>query len=275
MFTLQTLLDTNRKPAPYEPGDEFWNDPYISKQLLKTHLATDTDQGSYKPETLRAICRYLPSAMDLKQSAAIADLGCGPGLYCAKLSGMGYALTGIDRSESSLAYAREHAPGARFVRQSYLEPFGAGQFDAAVMISQDYGVLRPEHRQLLLQNIHTTLKPGGYFAFDMPSPRAFADRTAQSAPNWYAAAAGFYRPHPHFVLEKHFAYPDIPAQCTVISVLDTEIKTYRFWMTFFSPAAIRAELEENGFAVKTIHAGLTGVAYTDSGSALGIVCQRI
>ena len=275
MFTLQNLLDTDNKPAPYEPGDEFWNDPYISTQLLNTHLATDTDQGSYKPKTLRAICRYLPSAMRLQQSATIVDLGCGPGLYCEELSGMGYALTGIDRSESSLQYAREHAPKARFVRQSYLEPFGMEQFDAAVMISQDYGVLRPEHRQLLLKNIHNALKPGGQFAFDMPSPRAFADRTAQSAPNWYAAGAGFYRPHPHFVLEKHFAYPDIPALCTIISVLDAEIKTYRFWMTFFSPDAIHAELKQNGFRVTTVLSGLTGNAYADDSTALGVICQKV
>lgn len=274
MFTLENLLKTDQRPAPYEPGDEFWNDPYISQQLLKAHLAPDTDQASYRPDTLWAICGYLPAAMGLLDRAAIADLGCGPGLYCAKLSEMGYAMTGIDRSEGSLRYATEHAPKARFIRQSYLDPFGEAQFNAAVMISQDYGVLSPGHRKLLLRNVRAALKPGGFFALDMPSPRAFADRIARNAPNWYADEAGFYRPHPHFVLEKPFAYPDIPALCDVIAVFDTQIKTYRFWQTFFSPESIRAELADCGFRVTAILSDLTGKAYDDESTMVGVICQR-
>ena len=171
------------------------------------------------------------------------DLGCGPGLYCAKLSAAGFQMTGVDRSESSLAYARAHSGGARFIRQSYLETFGENKFDAAIMISQDYGVLSPGERKTLLENIAAALKPGGRFAFDVPSLKAYEERKANGKPNWYAAEAGFYRPHGHLVLEKPIAYPDIPAICDRISVLDAEIKTYKFWQTFYTPETIGKELE--------------------------------
>lgn len=274
MFTLNDLLNTDCKPAPYETGDEFWNDPYISKQLLPFHLNPDTDLASYRPETMRAICTYLPKAMGLHAGAAIADLGCGPGLYCAKLSQAGYRMTGVDRSEHSLAYAGEHAPRAQFLRQSYLEPLGEEQFDAAMMISQDYGVLSPENRKTMLHNIRAALKPGGHFAFDVPSLRAFENRSAKTAPNWYAAQPGFYRPHAHFVLEKPIPYPDIPALCDVISVLDTQIKTYKFWQTFFSPDTIRKELEGCGFTVVEVGADLTGKEYAEDSMAIGVIAVK-
>jgi SAM-dependent methyltransferase len=275
MFTVQDLLKTDQKPAPYETGDEFWNDPYISRQLLQAHLDDSTNRASYKPQTIGAICAFLPAAMGLSTDAAIADLGCGPGLYCARLSELGYAVTGVDRSEHSLDYAREHAPQARFIRQSYLEPLGAEQFDAAIMISQDFGVLSPENRKTLLNNIHAALKPGGRFAFDVPSLRAFQDRTAHNAPNWYAAGAGLFRPHPHFVLEKPFAYPELPALCDTYAVFDSEIKRYRFWQTFYSPDTIRAELESCGFQVAKILSDLTGKEYTDDSETLGVICQKV
>jgi SAM-dependent methyltransferase len=274
MFTLNDLMKLDRRPAPYETGDEFWNDPYISGQLLEAHLDTHTDQASYKPETLQAICGWLPEAMGLNEGAAIVDLGCGPGLYCTALSRLGYGMTGVDRSEGSLAYASGHAPKARFLRQSYLEPFGNAAFDAAIMISQDYGVLGPEDRETLLANVRAALKPGGHFAFDVPSLRAYEARTEHNAPSWYAAEGGLFRLHGHFVLQKAYFYPERPALCDTYSVLDTLVKTYRFWQTFFLPESIRTELERRGLTAAAVLSDLTGKAYTDDSLTLGIVCQK-
>ncbi|HPJ01604.1 MAG TPA: methyltransferase domain-containing protein [Candidatus Limiplasma sp.] len=274
MFTLHDLLALDRTPAPYEPGDEFWNDSYISTQLLPFHLNPDTDLASYKPQTMDAICAYLPKAMGLSPGAAIADLGCGPGLYCAKLSKDGYQMTGVDRSESSLAYARAHSGTARFIRQSYLEPFGEAAFDGAIMISQDFGVLSPGDRKTLLQNIHTALKPGACFAFDVPSLRAYATRTADGRPDWYAAKPGFYRPHDHLVMEKPIPYPEIPAICNRISVLDHEVKTYRFWQTFYSPQTIGSELAACGFRLKQALSDLTGKPFADDSLTIGVIAEK-
>lgn len=275
MFNIHDLLALDQTPAPYEPGDEFWNDPYISGQLLPFHLNPDTDLASYKPETVNAICAWLPEALGLKPGAAIIDLGCGPGLYCAKLSAAGYQMTGVDRSESSLAYAAEHAKEARFIRQSYLEPFGENKFDAGLMISQDYGVLSPDDRKTLLKNIRAALKPHARFAFDVPSLKAYGERTKNARPNWYAANAGFYRPHGHLVLEKAIAYPELPAICDRISVLDAEMKTYKFWQTFYTPETIGKELNANGFRLVRVISGLAGTPYAADSIAIGVIAEKI
>ena len=270
------LYGAARRPAPYEPGEELWNDPHIAKGMLEAHLSPDTDAASYRPEKIRAICSHLKSAMGLKRGDRAVDLGCGPGLYCASLAAEGIRMTGIDRSENSIRYAREQA-GEReeYALQSYLEPFGEGLFDAAMMISQDYGVLNPESRRMLLGNIRRALKPGGCFAFDVPGMAAYRRRLETTAAKWSAVDSGFWRPSRHFVLEDTLFYPEIHAVCDRYFVLDDGgAKVYRVWQTFFSPESIRAELEESGFRVEEVLGDLSGETYDPASTVIGLLCRR-
>ena len=270
------LLSTARRPEPYEPGAELWNDPHISKGMLDAHLATDTDAASYHPEAIVTICEYLASEMNLKPGDPVADLGCGPGLYCVRLSAMGLNMTGIDRSERSIRYARAHAgEQAEFVLGSYLDPFGEGRFRAALMISQDYGVLSPENRRKLLANVHRALRPGGWFALDVPSLAAYLRRMEAVSARWQVSEGGFWRPHRHLLMEDALFYPEIRALCDRYIVADESgVVVYRVWQTFFSPESIRAELEEGGFAVKAILSGLDGEPFREDSPVLGILCKR-
>ncbi|MPM03757.1 Ubiquinone biosynthesis O-methyltransferase [bioreactor metagenome] len=277
MFGIDDLMETDRRPVPYEPGEEMWNDRHISIMMLKAHLSSDTDAASYTSSKIRAICDFLPQRMRVKEGSAMIDLGCGPGLYCALLAKKGFNMTGMDRSENSIQYASEHREEAktRYICENYLNPFGNGEFDAVMMISEDYGVLSPESRKSLLKNIHTALKPNGYFAFDVSSLSAFRARKENYAPKWYASNPGFWRPNRHFVLEKTFFYPDIPALCDLYSVLDTEMKIYRVWQSFFSPDSIQAELENGGFRTDAVLSNLWGGDYTDDSPTIGVICQKV
>ncbi|MBU7006576.1 class I SAM-dependent methyltransferase [Phosphitispora fastidiosa] len=276
MLTLDDLINSDRCPAPYEPGEELWNDPHISKKMLEAHLSPDTDAASYKPEKIQAICGYLIRAMGLKNEESIVDLGCGPGLYCSRLVQKGFYLTGIDRSETSICYARNynHDEHANYILASYLNPFGLNQFDAALMISQDYGVLSPENRKMLLGNIRNALKPNGYFAFDVSSMTAFQNRINGAASKWYASGPGFWRPHKHFVLEKTIIYPDIPTLCDFVVVVDSGIKTYHIYQSFFSPESIHSELKENGFRAEAILSNLRGDKYNAVSPEIGVICKK-
>ena len=195
------LLNLCVRPLPYEPGDELWNDAHISKMMLQAHLSEDTDAASYKREKRQKICDYLFRQMHLKQDASIVDLGCGPGLYCALLAERGVNVTGIDRSESSIRYARNLLSGynTRFINDSYLNSFGKDQYDAALLISQDFGVLSPDNRKRLLSNIRDSLKTGGYFAFDISSIAALEALKKNALADWTMSDNGFWRPHRHMV----------------------------------------------------------------------------
>ncbi len=275
MFTVDDLIRTLSSPAPYEPGAELWNDPHISQMMLKAHLSQDSDAASYRQETIQAIVEYLSKEMGLKSGCSIADLGCGPGLYCARLAQKGVHMTGIDRSENSIRYAKEHDRATNYSCASYLDAFGVDRFDAALMVSQDYGVLSPQNRKLLLGNIYKALKPNGWFAFDVCSMAAFQSRNDTAASKWTVSESGFWRPHKHVVLEKTILYPDIPALCDLVTVVDSYgMEVYRIYQTFFSPKSIRAELEENGFRVEQIRSNLYGEPYNPASLVIGVLCRK-
>lgn len=275
MLKFDNLINADKCPEPYEPGEELWNDPHISKKMLEAHLSPNTDAASYRPEKIQSICKYLVQMMNLKKGDSIVDLGCGPGLYCSRLAQSGFHMTGIDMSENSIHYAENHDEDTNYILASYLDPFGVNQFEAALMVSQDYGVLSPENRKILLGNINNALKPNGYFAFDVCSMAAFQNRSHNAASKWYASDSGFWRPDRHFVLEKTILYPDIHALCDFITVFDSErVKAYHIYQTFFSPDSIRSELEENGFHVEAIQSNLFGETYSTASLELGVVCRK-
>ena len=272
---LDDLFDAARRPDPYEPGEELWNDPHIAVGMLAAHLAPDTDAASYRPGKIQAICDFLPRALGLAPGGRAVDLGCGPGLYCALLAAEGYSMTGIDRSENSIRRARENTSSREEYRlASYLDPFGEAEFDAALMISQDYGVLNPENRRVLRSNIRRALKPGGRFAFDVPSMAAYRRRMDEPSAKWYASGEGFWRPGKHVVLQDALFYPEISALCDRYVILDdVGTKTYRVWQTFFTPESIRRELEDGGFTVEAVLSGLGGSAFDPSSLEMGILCR--
>ncbi|MFB9805465.1 class I SAM-dependent methyltransferase [Haladaptatus pallidirubidus] len=61
----------------------------------------------------------------------VLDVGCGPGITTEYLLDEDAAVTGIDASPSMLSHAREHAPGAEFLRCDFGEglPFESNRFD--------------------------------------------------------------------------------------------------------------------------------------------------
>ncbi len=276
MLTIANKIRELDRPAPFAAGAELWNDPHISKEMLKAHLSPDTDAASYKPAAIAAICRHLPDAMGLEKGASFVDLGCGPGLYAKELGMQGFAVTGIDRSEGSICYARELNAGLQgiFVNASYLQPFGEGRFDAAIMVSRDYGVLSPEDRRRFLKNVHTALKPGGYFALDMESLHAFSQLQKSACPYWEAAESGFWRPHPYMALSKTYFYPEMQVSCDLHVVMDEEFTVYRIWQTYFSPQSIARELNEQGFEVRAVWGSLMGGRLAEDSAALGVLCRK-
>lgn len=275
MIHPKDILAFLETPSLYQSGAPLWTEPHIAEEMLKAHLSAETDAASYRPETIEAICSKLPDSMKLPLGASILDLGCGPGLYCKNLAGRGYALTGIDWSENSIRYAKELCKGvsAKLICASYLEPLPHQNYDGAMMISQDYGVLAPKDRQKLLLNIRAAIKRGGRFAFDVSSAAAFEKLKQNASQTWEAAAEGFWRGHPYLTLQKMFLFPDVPASCSLYMVIDEETTVYRVWQTYFTLNSIERELSENGFEVEKITSGLAGEEWREDSDELGIVCR--
>jgi len=277
MLDIHRLIGLQKKTAPFTPGDAmFWTEPYIAKQLLATHLDPSTEAASRPPEVIQTVVDWLAARLDLKAGDRVLDLGCGPGLYAARLAEKGLRVSGVDFSQNSIDYARESArqQGLEidYRCMDYLSLNDEDCYDAALLIYGDFCPLSPDQRARMLANVRRALKPGGRFVLDVTTP-VLRER-AGAKNGWYAADGGFWRPGPHLVLEQGFAYEgDIFLdQYTVIDP-DGRATVYRNWFQDYSPDAIRAELEAGGFTVEGLYGDLTGAPFQAGSEWIGVVAR--
>lgn len=270
------LYDYLQRPKPFERAASIWTDPFIAPQMLRAHLDPATDAASYHPKRLENTCAYLYEQLNLVPGAALIDLGCGPGLYAERFAQKGIKVTGLDISESSIKYAREQAKQSSlditYRVHNYCQPFGADFVDAAILIWEDYGVLSPVERKAVLHNVFVALHSGGRFALDVATDNRLS--ILDEATKWNTYDSGFFRPHPHVVLEKTWIFPEEHAYCETSVVVDDKISVYHNHLAVFSPERIKEELEMSGFRIASLTGNLEGKPYSDDSMQIGVVAYK-
>lgn len=274
------LLYTLHQPPPlFEPGEPlFWDDPHISQQMLAFHLDPATEAASRSPQAIERIVHWLIETLPLAPGAAVLDLGCGPGLYAARLAQRGLGVTGIDYSRRSIAYARqyaaEHGLAIDYRCQDYLTFEDEARYDAVLLIYGDLCPLAPAARDSLLGRVRRALKPGGAFVCDVTTRACRARHGLKN--HWYAAESGFWRPGPHLVLEHGFDYPehDIYLDQFIVIEANGALSVYRNWFQDYTPASITAVLDAQGFTVRGTWADLAGTPYTPGAEWIGVIAER-
>lgn len=104
----------------------------------------------------------------LSKGARILDLCCGTGQLSAKLSALGYRVTGIDGSSAILSYARENAPGAEFIQADARSLTLPCTYHAVVSVFDSLNHIMTLHELGdVFSRVHSVLKPGGFFLLDL------------------------------------------------------------------------------------------------------------
>jgi SAM-dependent methyltransferase len=276
---LAQLIELQHKPEPFTPGEPlFWNDPHISSQMLQFHLDPNVEAASRRPETIDRAVLWLIDTLSLKVGDSVLDLGCGPGLYASRLARAGLQVTGVDYSRRSIAYATGYAQENHldilYRYENYLDLRDENQYDAALLIYGDFCPLSPEQRARLLRNVHRALKPHGKFVLDVTTREHRKKHGNRNG--WQAQETGFWKPDPHLVLEEGFDYPEQSIwldQYTVVEA-DRTVSVYRNWFQDYTPETIRAELEQNQFAIEGMWGDLTGSPLNPEGEWIGVVAQK-
>jgi SAM-dependent methyltransferase len=227
----------------------MWTDDHISRQLLAVHLDGDVDLASRKTTTITDTVNWILTRIP-GEGMDVLDLGCGPGLYAERFAAAGHRVHGMDVSSASLEYARHQATridlGISYELSDYTRMTHENAFDLAMLVYTDLGVLLPEARGQVLQNVYRALRPGGVFVFDVLNvPRRQEKLTPKT---WDVQPGGFWRDHPYLALSESFFSPDndvILYQHTVGD--DKGVDVYRFWTQLFSESAIREMILAAGF----------------------------
>lgn len=99
----------------------------------------------------------------LPEGARVLDLGCGAGVPATQWLAQRFHVTGVDISERQLELARQHVPGATFIKSDMGSlTFPDGAFDAIVSFYAIIHLPRQE-QSALIANIYRWLKSGGAF----------------------------------------------------------------------------------------------------------------
>lgn len=133
-----------------EPSDP--HDPY--SRLSYRRLIAWPARIEREAPFLREILAGAPSAR-------LLDLGCGTGEHARFLSEEGFAVTGVDASETQLAQAREAGPGPAFVKADLAELASAvtGPFGGAIALGNGLPHLFPVEMVRFLADLAGLLLP--------------------------------------------------------------------------------------------------------------------
>jgi SAM-dependent methyltransferase len=272
-LSIEMLTRLQEPPTPFSPGEpHFWTDPHIARQMLAAHLDPNTDAASRRPETIQRTVDWLIKILHLQPGQRVLDLGCGPGLYTARLADAGLQVTGVDFSQNSIEYARQQRPGIEYLCQNYLDLQVEGKFEVVMLIFGDFCVLSPQQRNRLLSNIRKVVQPGGNFVVDVSTP-ALRQRIGLKN-GWYSAKSGFWKPGPHLVLEQGFSYPeDLFLDQYIVIEESGKVSVYRNWFQDYTSERIRRELESQGFQVDSLWSDLCGTSLSKDSEWVGIIAR--
>jgi 2-polyprenyl-3-methyl-5-hydroxy-6-metoxy-1,4-benzoquinol methylase len=114
---------------------------------------------------------FLMDVCGLSEGARVLDMGCGPGRHSLELARRGLNVTGVDFTESFIAFAREQAQKealaerAEFILADARDFVRPNAFDAAVCLCEGaFALLQTDDDNVrVLRHIAASLKPGAAF----------------------------------------------------------------------------------------------------------------
>lgn len=257
--------------------DKFWDDEYISEQMLKAHLNPGIESASKTKETIEAETDFIIKLTEMRQGKSVLDLGCGPGLYVREFAKTGAMVTGVDISDRSLKYANENIRSqynnTHFIKKNYLNMDFNKSFDIATMIFYDFGALNTKEQNLALSNIYKALNDNGYFIFDVISEA----KTPSPSTSISVHEHGFWSPTPYVEILNTYLYDDPKTEAWQYTIIDQDgiTKVMRLYNSLFNLKELTEMLNKNGFKIEKTYKNLKGELLTKDSETFGIVARKL
>ena len=184
---------------------------------------------------------------------------------------------GLDFSSNSIAYANQNSVGSTipitYKVANYLDDALPEKQDLVTLIYCDLCPLSPSQRQRLYRQVRQSLKPEGFFVFDVVSIEAFAgvEEASVFARNYMD---GFWSASDYYAFHNTFRYETEAVSLDHFTIIEAErVWQVYNWLQHFSTVSIRRELAENAFEVVEFVNGF-GLESSDQ-TTFGVVAKPI
>lgn len=269
---LWKLYQRPDKPRPTpEQIDRLWRGESFAERILVEHLDDTHGAASRVGEEQLTQIGWLWHKLKLRPQAHVLDVTCGPGLYAVKLAQRGCHVTGVDFSETALAYARQAAVEygvadlCHFVEQDvrqlqYTEP----QFEAAILLYGQLESFDKREAQTLLQQLAHGLKPGGRLCIEGLNQ----DTVDQEDSSWwYTDEQGVWGDEPYLHLGERFWYADeglAVERYHIIHLQTGRMEEVHICNQTYSVQAMTAMLQAGGFNSVEVYPAWDGLSLYDA-----------
>ena len=272
----EALNDLVRRPEVFSGFDTsaLWADHHIARQMLSMHLCDDHAIASRPGAEIDMMAAWIDRELGLN-GKRVVDLGCGPGLYARRFQAAGAQVTGIDMSETSIAYASEHAcPEGEFRVGDYLED----ELPSAYVFTLIYGdicAMPPQARHKLFLKLRAALPKGGAVVLDA-FPTAQFDVRQEGTEIAIRLDDGFWAPGDYVGLKATFLYPERTTTLDRYLIVEpSRTRSVHNWLEYMTPGRLSAELEQAGFASSQPLEAVSGASWRDDDMPFALIARRL
>ncbi len=276
----QELEKINSRPRPFEfyTARDLWTDEHRSQQMLAFHLNEDIDVSSRNAGFIEESVSWIVSYFGVSPASAVADFGCGPGLYASRLARHQAKVTGIDFSERSIrhahAVAKENGLSINYVHCNYLEFESNERFDLVLMIMCDFCALSPAQRKTMLDKFASLLKPKGRVLLDVYSLAGLV-RRQEAAGYEENQMNGFWSPSKYYGFVNTFKYEEEKVVLDKYTVVERDrIRTIYNWLQYFDLEAIKAEFSGSDLKIVDVFSDVAGKPFDPQSTEFAVVAER-
>ena len=270
------IVQRDMNPKPWAEGEKIpWNDPDFSQRMLREHLSQKHDAASRRTKIIKKHVDWIHNYVLGGESSRILDLGCGPGLYSARLSRFGHFCRGIDFGPASIEYAAKHAlENCSFTLGDVrTTAFGSG-YDLVMFIFGEINVFKPQDARLILNKAYAALNPGGILLLE-PQTYDGVYETGNQPATWYSAKNELFSDDPHLCLMESFWDEESSVaieRFIIVEIIGGAVKQYSASTQAYENDQLVEMLKMAGFQHPEFHPSLTGTP--NEGSELQVLIAK-
>jgi len=277
-MNITEIIKRDMDLQPWVEGERIpWDDPAFSERILKEHLAQENDAASRPAAKIKKHVDWIQRQLLGDRPGKILDLGCGPGLYTARLAKLGHTCHGIDFAPAAIEYAIKNAPaGCSYTLADIREAEYGEHYDLVIFIFGALNLSRPEDARLILKKACQALKPGGLFLLEASSLDA-VDQIGNQPSMWYSAESGLFSGRPHLCLMETF-WDDEQSVATerffIIDAQTGQVTRHAASTQGYAEEELDEMLKGAGYEQVNFYPSLTGKEESELNDFLVITAQK-